>query len=58
MDKTNLESEDQLSPELAKLAAAMDDEEDEESEDVFEIEFAMHKKQYYRDKFEIEDINR
>ena len=66
MDQTKLDDEEELSPELAKLAAAsaLDDNDDNEEskedkeEDVFEIEFAMYKKQYYRDKFEIESINR
>ncbi|KXJ17198.1 5'-3' exoribonuclease 2 [Exaiptasia diaphana] len=60
LDEAKLDDDDELSPELAKLAAALDDDEEESKEtseeDVFEIEFAMYKKQYYREKFEIENI--
>lgn len=61
MSKTKLD-DDELSPELAKLAAAFDNDDDENNDatqgDVFETEFAMYKKQYYREKFEIENINK
>ncbi|KAK3750242.1 hypothetical protein QZH41_017409 [Actinostola sp. cb2023] len=61
LDQTKLDDEEKMSPELAKLAAALDDDDEDRKEitqdDVFEIEFAMYKKQYYREKFEIENIS-
>ncbi|XP_032239667.2 5'-3' exoribonuclease 1 isoform X2 [Nematostella vectensis] len=48
----------EISPELAKLAAKMDDGDgDSEEVDEFEIEFAMHKKSYYSDKFGLEHVD-
>ena len=47
-----------LNPEIEKLAAKFDEEQSDEDEDVFETEFAMHKRDYYIQKFGYEEVNR
>lgn len=47
-----------MNPELEKLAGKFDDESSDEEEDVFETEFAMHKRDYYMQKMGYEEITR
>ena len=46
-----------LSPELHALSAQLDDNDDED-EDIFEIEFMMHKRNYYMDKMGFKVVDR
>lgn len=47
-----------MNPELEKLARKFDDELSDEEEDVFETEFAMHKRDYYMEKMGYEQVTR
>ena len=47
-----------MNPELEKLARKFDDELSDEEEDVFETEFAMHKRDYYVEKMGYEQVTR
>ena len=47
-----------MNPELEKLARKFDEELSEDEGDTFEIEFAVHKRDYYMQKFGYEEINR
>lgn len=47
-----------MNPELEKLARKFDDELSDEEEDVFETEFAMHKRDYYMEKMGYDQVTR
>lgn len=46
-----------VNPELEKLAAKFDEDIKDDDVDPFETEFAMHKRDYYMQKFGYEEIN-
>lgn len=47
-----------VNPELEKLAAKFDEDLRDDDGDIFETEFAMHKRDYYMQKFGYEEVNR
>ena len=49
-----------LSPELQRLSAKLDEENDDgdEDDDTFEIEFKMHKRNYYQEKMGFTAVDR